>query len=76
MPLIFSAGPDGIYDINMMRDVEFRGDPYRVWDGKQLIPSRVGEPVDTPCNHSVTASGPASGGLDHTDNIHNHRLSR
>ena len=70
MPLIYSAGPDGIYDISHGGEYEYTGDPY-VYDsdGNYVI----GRPVDSD-NTSATATEPANGSLDHYDNIHNHRI--
>jgi hypothetical protein len=65
VPLIYSAGPDGVYDINFEGNYFYGGsmNPYA---------ENVGEPIDSE-NMSVTAPGSANGRLDHYDNIHNHR---
>ncbi|HIQ21075.1 MAG TPA: type II secretion system protein [Planctomycetes bacterium] len=74
VPLIVSAGPDGIYDISFSVLVdgssgnqipyEYRGDVYA---------HGIGLPADLD-NTSVTATEPKNGQLDHYDNIHNHRI--
>ncbi|MFH1921220.1 MAG: hypothetical protein ABIP48_15240, partial [Planctomycetota bacterium] len=86
VPFIYSAGPDGIYDIN------FEGgyasthqlDPFFFGPAASPAPNEAGIPVDIR-NESVTAMDPPeppdpSAGpkttpdsLDHYDNIHNHR---
>lgn len=63
VPLIYSAGLDGIYDIEIQQGYDL-ANPYA---------SSKGMPKDLE-NVSRTASGPANGSLDHYDNIHNHRL--
>ncbi|MCS7306703.1 MAG: prepilin-type N-terminal cleavage/methylation domain-containing protein [Thermoguttaceae bacterium] len=62
-PLIYSAGPDGIYDIEVQAG----------YDGANPYAGELGKPKDL-ANQSRTAPGPANGTLDHYDNIHNHRL--
>ena len=74
LPLIVSAGPDGIYDLNFApilspppavgSGYRYEGTPYRYAKGM---------PMDTD-NKSVTAPGPKNFRLDHYDNIHNHRI--
>jgi len=73
LPLICSAGPDGIYDISFsvitdpgppVEYYAYRGNPYS-------SPIGIPENVETT---SVTAPGPANGSLDHYDNITNHRI--
>ena len=88
LPLIVSAGPDGIYDLNFSPE-----EPPSVanrWPDEWVAPSGtvfdlafryegtpyefdLGRPMDT-ANNSVTAPGPANNSLDHYDNIHNHRI--
>jgi len=63
VPLIFSAGPDGIYDIEIQAGYDMTN-PYA---------GELGKPKDLE-NKSRTATGPKNGTLDHYDNIHNHRL--
>ncbi len=63
VPLVYSAGPDGIYDIELKAGYDITN-PYA---------GEVGKPKDL-ANESRTAPGPANGTLDHYDNIHNHRL--
>jgi prepilin-type N-terminal cleavage/methylation domain-containing protein len=63
VPLIYSAGPDGIYDIEIKAGYDMTN-PYA---------GDLGKPKDL-ANESRTAPGPANGTLDHYDNIHNHRL--
>jgi len=63
VPLIYSAGPDGIYDIEIKAGYDMTN-PYA---------GELGKPKDLD-NESRTATGPANGTLDHYDNIHNHRL--
>jgi hypothetical protein len=81
IPLIYSAGPDGIYDI--MRDSLYPStdvtvqpswsDPFYFVDGATR--NRSGLPVDSSSNDSVTNPlTAANGSLDHYDNIHNHRI--
>ncbi|HPP53717.1 MAG TPA: type II secretion system protein [Thermoguttaceae bacterium] len=63
VPLIYSAGPDGIYDLELKAGYDMTN-PYA---------GELGKPKDL-ANESRTAPGPANGTLDHYDNIHNHRL--
>ncbi len=77
VPLIYSAGPDGIYDINptaVDATGNYSGHPYANVDPALVFQNyrAMGNPADLP-NQSVTAPGPANGTLDHYDNIHNHR---
>ncbi len=65
-PVIYSAGPDQIFDIFSGNSNEVTDDPYDTMDAL-----RTGEPRDLPS----FAKGEANGSLDHYDNIHNHRLS-
>jgi prepilin-type N-terminal cleavage/methylation domain-containing protein len=70
-PLIYSAGPDGIYDIVRNSPFELVTSPYFNIAGEFNI---TGLPWDS-ANTSVTANEPAANGtLDHYDNIHNHRI--
>jgi prepilin-type N-terminal cleavage/methylation domain-containing protein len=73
MPLVYSAGPDGIYDINRFQGYTFAGSPY--WSDLGVVANMSGQPLDSD-NLSVTAPGPANGSLDHYDNIHNHRIEQ
>ncbi len=70
VPLVYSAGPDGIYDISSSV-VDSSGNPY-VYRGN-VYSFAIGLPQDMD-NTSATASGPANSRLDHYDNIHNHRV--
>ena len=75
IPLIYSAGPDGIYDINVETDNPgyiFQGDPYF---HPSMDANDSGVPFDGD-NVSVTAREPANGSLDHHDNIHNHFIEQ
>jgi prepilin-type N-terminal cleavage/methylation domain-containing protein len=73
VPLIYSAGRDGIYDINTGGpQFAFTGNPYFA-PGPPPLPLRIGAPVDS-INDSKTATGPPNGSLDHYDNIHNHSI--
>ncbi|MBN2022998.1 MAG: type II secretion system protein [Pirellulales bacterium] len=76
VPLIYSAGPDGISDINF---IEGGGtSPYqaeflatgniRYWISG--LPAQIGQPIDGP---GMDGSDP-NGEADHRDNIHNHQL--
>jgi prepilin-type N-terminal cleavage/methylation domain-containing protein len=77
-PLIFSAGPDGLYDIN--RGTEAGGTyAYRLDADGNLNPCQedlhqppllIGQPSDS----TGPLGEPANGVLDHHDNIHNHSL--
>ncbi len=77
-PLIYSAGPDGIFDINIgMRDASAGGsavyaysnpDPYTVDDNTPA--HMIGRPLD---GQSPTGEL-ENGEPDHFDNIHNHRI--
>ena len=72
IPLIYSAGPDGIYDIQM------DDDQYTYFKDSQHSPYgtgnvKIGTPADSD-NFSRTGNTPANGRLDHFDNIHNHRM--
>ncbi len=74
VPLIYSAGADGIYDLNRHDEYVFQGDPYSYMDsGGNREPNRSGSPIDQD-NTSKTATGSANGSEDHFDNIHNHRI--
>ena len=73
VPLIYSAGPDGIYDIHVDRTYRFEGDPYR--HAVSGDPNQSGAPDDS-ANTSVTARGLANGSPDHHDNIHNHYIDQ
>ena len=64
VPLIYSPGPDGIYDIDYAHDYHYTGNPYA---------STGGRAYDLDPVESVTAPG-THAGLDHYDNIHNHRI--
>lgn len=65
-PLIYSAGPDQIFDIYSGNDGEVTDDPYDTSDA-----NKTGESRDLPSFFK----GDANGQLDHYDNIHNHRMS-
>lgn len=72
IPLIYSAGPDGIYDI------ETNDEQYSYFKDQMHSPFgsgtlKIGTPVDRD-NYSRTGNTPANGRLDHYDNIHNHRM--
>lgn len=87
VPFIYSAGPDGIYDINFEGGYWFasQGDPFVF--GPASDPNEAGIPVDSR-NESVTAMDPPGDpsdpqyspnkrtpySLDHYDNVHNHRI--
>jgi len=84
VPFIYSAGPDGIYDINFELNYRCRyeipasqvrglGDPFFYAENGTRVVNDAGIPVDSLVNESVTAPGSANGSLDHYDNIHNHR---
>jgi len=80
VPLIYSAGPDGIYDIDVAQapgqpGYRFRdlGDPYYYGTAANRVENTSGRPIDSD-NLSVTATGSANGSFDHYDNITNHRL--
>lgn len=86
VPYIYSAGRDGIYDINFEGGYRFSdfGDPFSYRGGGGRVFNEAGAPVDS-VNQSVTASDPPNdsadpsyspwtpNGLNHYDNIHNHR---
>jgi hypothetical protein len=75
-PLIYSAGPDGKYDINIGKDNTSGQnlthsyvaplDPYAPDPNNYLI----GQPLDD----DVAPTGNPTEHLDHYDNIHNHRI--
>ena len=88
VPFIYSAGPDGIYDIKFETNYRFMhlGDPFQFGPATSPLISEVGVPVDS-WNESVTAMDPppdtsdplygpkrTPNSFDHYDNIHNHRL--
>jgi len=80
VPLIYSAGRDGIYDIKTeMFDggggpLVRSGNPYYWMDASgNRYPSDVGAPDTSQANVSVTAMGEVNATLDHFDNIHNHQ---
>lgn len=72
VPLIVSAGPDGIYDLSFSATTDDPSEPYYTFQGDPYE-SFIGLPTDTE-NTSETASGPKNGSFNHYDNIHNHRL--
>ena len=78
MPLIYSAGPDGIYDIHRDRTWMFLGSPYYHIDNQEFGDfNQSGRPDDSTTNTSVTAYDEGgNGSLDHYDNIHNHRIEQ
>jgi hypothetical protein len=66
VPLVYSAGPDGIYDLNIEGSgYHFNGDPYA---------EDVGLPMDGASDSVTNPSTSGNGSLDHYDNIHNHRI--
>ncbi|NQU09643.1 type II secretion system protein [bacterium] len=86
VPFIYSAGPDGIYDVNFEGGYSFvsQADPFVFGPASDV--NEAGIPVNS-WNESVTAMDPppdtsdplhgskrTPGSLDHYDNIHNHRL--
>jgi prepilin-type N-terminal cleavage/methylation domain-containing protein len=77
-PLIYSAGPDGEYDINIGKSPGAGGDfptPY-VLDSGNVNPFKNdghGRAVGLPLNNDATG-GDEFTDLQHFDNIHNHRL--
>jgi len=86
VPFIYSAGPDGVYDVNFEGGYSFAplGNPFEFGPGPDL--NEAGIPVNS-WNESVTAMDPPDdpsdpmhgpkrtpNTLDHYDNIHNHRL--
>jgi hypothetical protein len=87
VPYVYSAGPDGIYDINFEPQYQFRQplfDPYFFGAGPD--PNEAGIPFNG-WNMSVTAMDPPENAsdpmhaskrtpdsLDHLDNIDNHNL--
>lgn len=79
VPLVYSAGPDGVYDINDRLDsagatYAYINSPYiEDLTASTQVSSVIGTPTDLD-NTSVTATGTADGELGHYDNIHNHRL--
>ena len=68
IPLIVSAGPDGIYDISFSL-VMPSGDPY-IYEGNPYK-HPVGLPIDMD-NDSVTAPSLSNGSIDSWDNFTNH----
>jgi len=85
VPYIFSAGPDGIYDIvdDMDSDsstagiqpYDYCGNPYYFLDASNNhVVNEIGLPTTDLTNVSVTAYGETNLSLDHYDNIHNHRI--
>lgn len=75
-PLIYSAGPDGIYDISVgsggTDTYHYTGDPYQVFTPASTPICSMGSATDYD-NISLTAEGPANGSHDHFDNITNHQ---
>lgn len=85
VPLIYSAGPDGIYDINIGTEggatYAYRldtGNYYTAGSVKldayaqdgNAPPKQIGAPLD---GDDVFTGASANGRLDHQDNIHNHQ---
>lgn len=71
-PLIYSAGPDGNYDVTPGKDgdntmTKYTDDPFK--SGKQGF--LAGEPVNDDGNTATNSVG----SLRHFDNIHNHSLN-
>ena len=81
IPLIYSAGPDGIYGINFLNGYTYEGNPYVYPDPSSGQPrsaytvSLVGGPVAAGSANAI-ANGPkeTNSALDFLDNIHNHRV--
>ncbi len=79
-PLIFSAGPDGLYDINVGTEAggvyHYRLDADGNLNPCQMDlhqpPLLIGQPDDSTGPYGE----PPNGRLDHHDNIHNHALLR
>jgi prepilin-type N-terminal cleavage/methylation domain-containing protein len=76
-PLIYSAGPDGIYDINIgvgksgtYQYLPSGGNLYTNVQDDNTPQHLIGLPLD---GDSMDGT-PPDGALDHYDNIHNHRL--
>lgn len=77
VPLIYSAGPDGIYGVNHEGGYAFTGNPYVYPDPRLAGPYNVvlaGGPVAIG-DGNVIPNGPTenSSNEDYLDNIHNHR---
>lgn len=70
MPLIYSAGPDGIYDISL-GDNHFTWSPCFNSDGSARV---VGQPLDSKNTSKTNPADNPNGSEDHYDNITNHRL--
>jgi prepilin-type N-terminal cleavage/methylation domain-containing protein len=74
VPLIYSAGPDGVYGINTEPQYVFGGSPYVYYPSSSSnAQNEAGKPVDG-ANLSVTAPHSSGTLFDYLDNIHNHRL--
>ncbi len=65
VPLVYSAGRDGIYDINVESAHAYNGNPYS---------ANIGAPIDSANQSATVPNEPANGSLDHYDNIHSHRI--
>ncbi|NQT41014.1 MAG: prepilin-type N-terminal cleavage/methylation domain-containing protein [Planctomycetes bacterium] len=65
VPLVYSAGRDGIYDINVEYLHAYDGNPYS---------ANIGAPMDSANQSATVPNEPANGSLDHYDNIHSHRI--
>jgi hypothetical protein len=80
VPFIYSAGPDGIYDIiDDMFDSSGQpylnaGSPYYFIESGARVVNMMGAPDTIRQNVSVTAPDEQNDSLDHYDNIHNHRI--
>jgi hypothetical protein len=76
-PLIYSAGPDGIYDINRGVDDEGNTMPYILSpsdDVDTLQQDSNGNLVGLPLDGTTPDKQPENKVLDHVDNITNHSL--
>ncbi len=71
-PLIYSAGPDGKYDIYMGTDTS--NDPYAGINLTHNPLGPTGTQVGAPLDESNAQVAPDNGELNHHDNIHNHHL--
>jgi len=79
-PLIYSAGPDGIFDINIGKK-EVSGQEvtqeYQLTSDGELSPyveDGLGHLIGRPLDAKTPAGEPNNEQPDHFDNIHNHRL--
>jgi hypothetical protein len=76
-PLIYSAGPDGIYDVNRGVGDDGLTMKYEIGESGNIEttkPDSQGNLIGAPLDGTALDGAPPNDALDHTDNITNHSL--